>query len=401
MGLDDIQSAIRLRDFTTKVAEGVINKLRPEVRIGKVYGLSTNQTALILFPGETIDSLVEAHFASNMQPSVLMSTNFQSQGYAAPSDIVRVAGGPGSYYILDYLSGNPISLYNSVETTFKRAMNIATYQETISNGTGYMIIETNLQNTNQMLRIDVKGWDYSDHNNIIDLTFTMYPYEDDFVYSYDYKNNGTAKFSSVLILKNTSNGKIAIALQRDSGFWQYPKLAIDAWFGHVWVDTTKLSGWRVFRAANLSAYETMRTLGDDPILTKGVLSPSQIANTHVWTLLTAWSLSQNHPFITYSAGSFTITRTGFYDLRFTAMFRNEWSSNGVRGVGIYLNGIQISGAYSAPIVGQADYVSAGCSTVYYVPNGGVITFQVLNTAGGFVTVHGAPWTECTLLRVNG
>jgi hypothetical protein len=109
MSFGDIQAAIRMRELITTIAEGVVNRMRPEDRIGRVYSYNrVNQTAQILFAGETIDSLVTAHCASNMIPSEAMISEFNELGYDAPGNIVRVSGPPGQYFISDYIEGGPL-----------------------------------------------------------------------------------------------------------------------------------------------------------------------------------------------------------------------------------------------------------------------------------------------------
>ncbi|QEM40898.1 MAG: hypothetical protein [Phage AS32] len=108
MTFADVKSAVRMRELITNIAEGVVNRLRPEDRIGKVFSYNkTTQTARIWFPGETTSSLVSVHFALDKIPSKSMDSSFDSAGYDAPGDIVRVAGKPGAYFILDYVSGLP------------------------------------------------------------------------------------------------------------------------------------------------------------------------------------------------------------------------------------------------------------------------------------------------------
>jgi len=108
MGFGDQRYAQQFRDLITTIARRVVQEERPDLRLGKVYSFdpSTN-SAMILFPGETVDNLVKVRVAKNMQPTRTMNSNFSTQGYDAEGDIVRIAGKPGSLFILDYFSGAP------------------------------------------------------------------------------------------------------------------------------------------------------------------------------------------------------------------------------------------------------------------------------------------------------
>jgi hypothetical protein len=106
--LGDIRTAMKMRESITDIATSVVKTLRPEDRIGTVFSYNTTtQMAEILFPGETNANLVQVHYGKHMRPKRAMVTNFSSQGYAAVGDIVRVSGKPGSYWISDYVNGEP------------------------------------------------------------------------------------------------------------------------------------------------------------------------------------------------------------------------------------------------------------------------------------------------------
>jgi len=110
MDLNDIRTSIRLRDILTSIAESAIRRLRPDERIGKVFSYdNSTRSAKILFAGESIDNLVTVHVGDHMIPSLTMAETYNQLGFAAPSDIVRVAFGAGQYYICDYISGSPRS----------------------------------------------------------------------------------------------------------------------------------------------------------------------------------------------------------------------------------------------------------------------------------------------------
>lgn len=108
MSFGDITAAIRMREVFTQIAESVVERMRPNERIGKVYSYNVqSQTAKIYFPGESTSSLATVRFALDKIPSKAMAESFAEQGYDAPADIVRIAGSPGAYYILDYVAGIP------------------------------------------------------------------------------------------------------------------------------------------------------------------------------------------------------------------------------------------------------------------------------------------------------
>jgi hypothetical protein len=108
MTLGDIKTASKLRGIIETVSRTQIEKMRPAERIGKVYSVDYGRSvAKIWFAGDTADSLIEARFAADKIPTEAMIDNFATLGYDAPGNIVRVSGGHGQYYILDYVSGIP------------------------------------------------------------------------------------------------------------------------------------------------------------------------------------------------------------------------------------------------------------------------------------------------------
>lgn len=115
MKFDDLSAAVKMRDVITKISTEVVRQMRPEDRIGKVFSVDAGaQTAQVLFAGETVDSLVTVRCARDKVPLQAMSTNFNTLGYDAPGDLVRVSGGPGQYFILDFLTGRPAPLDEGV-----------------------------------------------------------------------------------------------------------------------------------------------------------------------------------------------------------------------------------------------------------------------------------------------
>jgi microcystin-dependent protein len=130
MSLSDLQSALNMRDLIYNMVDEMVERLRPEEKVGKVFSWDTNtQTARILFAGETIQSLVIASFSKLHTPRRGMSSSWESQGYAAVGDIVRVAGRPGKYYITDYVSGGPETWYTGDIGFLKMWVGAGTYPE--------------------------------------------------------------------------------------------------------------------------------------------------------------------------------------------------------------------------------------------------------------------------------
>lgn len=122
--------AARFRDLITSIATKVVQEQRPDLRIGRVYDFDPNTNiALVLFAGETVSNLVKVRAARNMQPTTLMAASFDTLGYDAPGDLVRVTGKPGNLFILDYFSGTPqFAIPEWTEVTF---------QNTWGNSSGY------------------------------------------------------------------------------------------------------------------------------------------------------------------------------------------------------------------------------------------------------------------------
>lgn len=108
--MKDVSYAARHRDIITRIARSVVDQMRPEVRIGKVFDYDTStRKAQILFAGETVDTLVSVSFGSNMSPTNRMADEFDTLGYDAPADVVRVTGRTGRYYIDSFISGEAMN----------------------------------------------------------------------------------------------------------------------------------------------------------------------------------------------------------------------------------------------------------------------------------------------------
>lgn len=129
-GFGEVKIAARLRDAISSIAAGVVDTMRPDIKIGAVWSVD-GQNVFILFAGETVDSLVKVRASASMIPKRAMtdvSTN------DAPCDIVRITGKPGQYWIVDYLSGQPQWLGDQGWTDFDFLNGWTTYD---SPGSGF------------------------------------------------------------------------------------------------------------------------------------------------------------------------------------------------------------------------------------------------------------------------
>lgn len=135
MPLDDFSFAADFRDVVELIARKVIMEERPDYRVGRVfsYNLDT-QFAEILLPGDTIENMVKARFANNMRPTLAMDASFDTLGYDAPGDVVRVNGRTGSYWIADFLAGTP-DMYSPGKFDYTLAGMKCTTAQSIPNNT--------------------------------------------------------------------------------------------------------------------------------------------------------------------------------------------------------------------------------------------------------------------------
>lgn len=107
-GFHEQQYAGRFRDLVVSIARKVVQEERPDLRIGRVYSFDPGTNiAMVLMPGESVNNLLKVRAARNMQPTVTMDQTYDTLGLDAPGDLVRIAGKPGNYFILDYFSGTP------------------------------------------------------------------------------------------------------------------------------------------------------------------------------------------------------------------------------------------------------------------------------------------------------
>ena len=142
-------------------------------------------------------------------------------------------------------------------SNLKYARNLAYFEEQAPNLAGYIVVQTGLTMGNYMIRLDIRGYTYSPMNNIIDLSITMYGFQaDNTFYSIDVLNKGTMSFTDIRLMTRTADGRIAVGLypETPSNYWQYPKVAVDAYVGHTQATTSQLSGWAISRQALLGNY---------------------------------------------------------------------------------------------------------------------------------------------------
>lgn len=102
-GFGDYKVAAATRDVIERIAEGVVNRLRPDLKIGSVYSATPDGTAEIQFPGHSAEELMQVRFSPDKMP---WSTTMVP-GMTGVPDIVRVAGKPGAYFIDSFVAGYP------------------------------------------------------------------------------------------------------------------------------------------------------------------------------------------------------------------------------------------------------------------------------------------------------
>lgn len=119
MGMQDVRTAADLRRVIEKIVNKTIDRKRPALRTGRVFSFNVGtQIAQVLFPGNT--SLVPCRFALDKIPTSSIEDNldtgtdisnldFSTLSGTTYGDVVRVAGKPGDWFILDFVSGSPAS----------------------------------------------------------------------------------------------------------------------------------------------------------------------------------------------------------------------------------------------------------------------------------------------------
>lgn len=97
-GLGDYHVAAAMRDVITKIAADTVRRMRPDIVVGTVETVDlAARTAIVTLPGHTEDvpNRLQAKFSPHRAPT------------APGTDIVRVAGKPGAYWIIDFVRGAP------------------------------------------------------------------------------------------------------------------------------------------------------------------------------------------------------------------------------------------------------------------------------------------------------
>jgi len=95
--MGDYDVALKFRDIITAIAEEAVEKHRPRDKVAVVVDYDRDRmTAEVQFAGD--DTTVEARFPQNLQPKRRKNDNPDG---SATGDIVRIAGHPGNYEIIN------------------------------------------------------------------------------------------------------------------------------------------------------------------------------------------------------------------------------------------------------------------------------------------------------------
>lgn len=100
MGMEEYAFALKMRDIIKGIVADQIRKLRPEVRIAKVYDFNaTEEWVEILFPGDKKELRAKCSI-SNMPQKRMLDFPDGSGDY----DLVRVAKTKSGYYITEVMT---------------------------------------------------------------------------------------------------------------------------------------------------------------------------------------------------------------------------------------------------------------------------------------------------------
>ncbi len=125
MSMAELKTAADLRRVINKMVSTAIDKKRPEFRVGRVWSFDiSTQVAQVLFPGN--ETLVPVKFALDKVPTNTILANLADGTSLASglygtiagkttADVVRVAGKPGDWFILDYITGSPIKVVSVMD----------------------------------------------------------------------------------------------------------------------------------------------------------------------------------------------------------------------------------------------------------------------------------------------
>lgn len=143
-------------------------------------------------------------------------------------------------------------------SAFKRTTNIVMWEEQAPNLSGKILLQTKIPWGDHMFRIDFKGWEYQEPG-LLDLSITGYTWSGDFgIHQTNVVHKGSRPISTVEYLRNDSTGDLAIAVNAPT-FWQYPKVAVDAWAGHVAMANSRFDGWTITRAGSTAGFTVKKT----------------------------------------------------------------------------------------------------------------------------------------------
>lgn len=132
---------------------------------------------------------------------------------------------------------------------------------TFSVVTGSLVIETSIPwKSGTMCSIYIKGYNYLENNNDIDLNIGFYTYADGVFHNKGYTNKGTMQITEVRIGVTSSN-KIVLILNPINFVWRYPKFIVDKFIaGYATVPNGINKNWTSKIKTDLSAYTNVVSL---------------------------------------------------------------------------------------------------------------------------------------------
>lgn len=152
----------------------------------------------------------------------------------------------------------------------RRVDNLVSWSESVSNGTGAIVIQTNLTFGNYMCNLNIRGYNYATHDNLHDIDLGFYAYAagaGEFHGHGAVSKGNSATIGGIRLMRRASDSKIAIILDLEASYsWQYPKFTVDGIFGHTLPTDAMLQGWTITRQTSLAAYVAMTTVRVDHIL---------------------------------------------------------------------------------------------------------------------------------------
>lgn len=189
-----------------------------------------------------------------------MPANTTKHGFTYP--VVTDLAGTGDTAIQTLATQLDTKLSMPISGSVKFVDNIVQFEYSAPNVPGFIVIHTNLTaTTDVMVTLRLKGYSYQAEDNTMDITISMYC-NAAFAYGTEVISNGNFKIKEVYLITKT-DGKLAVAIRPDTtaGYWHYPKMWVDALFGHTMPsDTTILTGWSMDIPAALPAGTIVKTL---------------------------------------------------------------------------------------------------------------------------------------------